>query len=175
MSLLTKPNICLGVAKEVSGIFLQAQLHFSRIDFYQNCIDLIPTVRFQYENVIPPILYIFIEVLVNQITEMTRFILNRCYEKCSPISPFQDPSHNAVVKELLYTLMRCNLSKLELATQINQLMPAAQFLVRTFGLKLGHVSLPSPLLRDIQKEKDRGGWSHFSRTAWRVNRSAMGE
>lgn len=114
--------------------------------------------------------YIFIEVLVNQISEMTRFLLKRCMEKCKHSDGIFEVEEDITLSQmkkkltsLLRTLMRCDLSQLELGAQIQQLMPAAQFFVRVFGLKLGRVSLPQPLLekirrqpllKDIRREKD---------------------
>ena len=85
------------------------------------------------------------EVLVNQITELTRVLMGICLKKCAGFD--RPPSY----KHLFEMLMKCDLSRIELGNEIQKLMPTAQFFVRTFGLKLGRSVMPADLLEDIRQ------------------------
>ena len=102
----------------------------------------------------------FLEVLVNQLTEMTRFLMGTCLKKCKG-----QTDEIETYKQLFTILMRCDLYGIELGNEIQKLMPTAQFLVRVFGLKLGRAIMPKNVLDDIRESANvRNAWKEHE--AW---------
>ena len=107
-----------------------------------------------------------IEILINQLTELSRVLLHSCIRKCGkfwelphgsksiPYRPVAPPgSSEWIPRRIFESSMRCDLSQIDLGREIQQLMPIAQFLVRVFDLKLRRVDLPQNLLENIRRVK----------------------
>ena len=107
-----------------------------------------------------------IEILINQITELSRVLLHSCIRKCGkfwelphgsksiPYRPAAPPgSSEWIPRRIFESSMRCDLSQIDLGHEIQQLMPIAQFLVRVFDLKLRRGDLPQNLLENIRRVK----------------------
>ncbi len=87
----------------------------------------------------------FVEILVNQITEFTRFVLQSCIRHCDHESHFKDLYTSEEMdgesyfdlRELIEIFLNCDLSQVELRKQIHNLIPITRFFNRAFGLNLG--------------------------------------
>ena len=87
----------------------------------------------------------FVEILVNQITELTRFVLQSCIRHCDHDSRFKDLYTDEEMegesffdlRELMEIFLNCELSQVELRKQIRNLIPITRFFNRAFGINLG--------------------------------------
>ncbi len=87
----------------------------------------------------------FVEILVNQITELTRFVLQSYIRHCDNDSRFKDLYTDEEMegesffdlRELMEIFLNCELSQVELRKQIRNLIPITPFFNRAFGINLG--------------------------------------